>query len=199
MQRTVSILFSLTSLLVTVACSPAQEAPPASEPVLATAIAESESATMQPVSSGPTVKSLMTEWVDPNASALWGAVSYVITEEGVTETLPENDADWAALRANADALVEAGELLKQPGLRVDAPGAVYPDFQFSPEEIEQLIALEPEAWASYAEDMQRLTLQTSMAIDLQDLNGLTDFGARINQACEGCHAVFWYRPLGPGI
>lgn len=63
-----------------------------------------------------TVHSIMKQQLAPHATAIWEAVSYIATEQGVEEHAPQTDADWMALRANAVALMEAARLLKQPGL-----------------------------------------------------------------------------------
>lgn len=140
---------------------------------------------------------LMNNLIQPSADTLWTAVSYVITSEGTTETQPETTEDWERLRTSALALIEAGNALMLPGRQVAAEvAAEYPEFQYRPDEIEALIAADPASWNGYAQDMQALTRDTLRAIEFRDLMGLTDFGARINEACQNCHSQFWYRPLG---
>lgn len=142
------------------------------------------------------IEELMTEVVMPNADQIWRAVSYVANAQGVTETKPETDADWSKLRESALALIEAGDELMDTNREIlsgefDQATA---SFQFSPDEIKQLIADNPQPWQNYIRQMQDSTRMTLQAIDLKDLVGLQDFGAQINGACEGCHADYWYRP-----
>jgi hypothetical protein len=164
---------------------------PAPEPEQAAVIADTASNT------ATTIHNLMRTQVKPNVDAIWNAVSYVATVDGVTETSPQTDADWAGLRANALALIDAAAALQQPGLAVAAdPNEVSTaDWLFTPDEIAQSIADDPQAWNRNLEQMQESTRLTLMAIELRDLAGLTDFGARINGACQNCHAQYWYRPL----
>lgn len=143
-----------------------------------------------------TVRSIMKQQVDPNAKAIWDAVSYTANEQGVEERSPSSDADWMALRANAIALMEAARALRQPNLRAAAasnPEAT-PDYQYRPEEIEALMQSQADAWASYLEAMETYTLQTMSAITRKDVSTFSEVNANINEACQQCHASFWYRP-----
>ncbi len=140
----------------------------------------------------------MTESIMPSADHVWRAVSYIANAEGVTETKPETDEDWSNLRDSALALIEAGDELMDTDREIlsgefDQATA---SFQFAPDEIKQLIADNPQPWQSYIQQMQDSTRMTLQAIELKDLVGLQDFGAQINEACEGCHADYWYRPPG---
>jgi len=42
--------------------------------------------------------------------------------------------------------------------------------------------------------MQFFTRTTLETIEEKDLLGLMETSAAINNACQGCHAEFWYRP-----
>lgn len=140
----------------------------------------------------------MTDTVMPNAESLWNAVSYVATAEGVTESQPETDADWAALRDSANALIAAGDELLNTNREI-LTSAFDPStarYQFTPDEIKQLLAEDPEPWRAYVQELQDTTRMTLQAIERRDLMGLVEFGAEINEACEGCHATYWYRPPG---
>jgi hypothetical protein len=138
----------------------------------------------------------MNSVVMPNVEELWTAVSYVATEEGVTETQPDSDADWQRLRTSALTLVEAGNMLMIPGREIMNPdaGTDTAGFQLTGEEIRQLIEQDPQTWLFYAQQLQETTRRTLQAIELRDVMGLSEWGAQINEACEGCHAEYWYRP-----
>ncbi len=136
----------------------------------------------------------------PNADRIWRAVSYIANEQGITETMPETDEDWSMLRDSANALIAAGDTLRDTDREIyDDFDASTASFQFTPDEVQQLLAEDPQTWQSYIERMQDDTRMTLQAIELRDLTGLVDFGARINEACEGCHAAYWYRPPGEMI
>lgn len=142
-----------------------------------------------------TVNALMKDTIDPAAQALWTAVSYTATAEGITETMPETEDDWNTLRARADELIKAGVLLMLPGLKVNDLSVVPPGFQYTPAEIERLIQQDPAPWRNYAERMQTAVLQLAGAIQQRDVTALMELGPPINQACEGCHGQYWYRPM----
>ena len=90
-------------------------------PAVAQSVAQSAAPLLLPPSLVPqiTINALMKDTIDPAASALWTAVSYTATVEGITETMPETEEDWNALRARADELIKAGALLMLPGLKVN--------------------------------------------------------------------------------
>ena len=75
-----------------------------------------------------TVKDVMKGIVDPNAMAVWDAVSAESTPTGVVEKAPKTDAEWAVVEHNALTLAEAANLLKdddplvEPHLRWSCTG-----------------------------------------------------------------------------
>jgi cytochrome c556 len=185
-------LLIVAGVMALFACSPA-EAPSGPDSMIeisATPLEEPPFDTTIPI------HDLMRSLIAPNAEGLWKAVSYVATAEGVTETAPQTDEDWAALRANAIALIEGANALMLQGRAVAAGAGNFatPDWQFTPEEITQFIADDPQTWNNYLRQLQESTRMTLRAVELRDLAGLSDFGARINESCESCHARYWYRP-----
>jgi hypothetical protein len=142
------------------------------------------------------VKELMNGLVNPNARQLWSGVSYVETEQGAVETIPQTQEDWDQLRTNAMALIEASNALMLPGRSIDtSENVVTPDFQYTPNEIEQLLAEDPDTWIINLQNLQDYTLQTLETINRKDILGFTERGALINEACQSCHAQYWYKPL----
>ena len=151
---------------------------------------------MEQFDTGYSIKTLMNAIVEPNALKIWQAVRYVATIDGVQEDVsPQSNEDWARLRINAITLVEAGNALMIEGRVANstAPEEVYPDYMYRAEEIQVLIETNFEVWGSYVQEMQFSTQATLDAIERRDVLGLIKTGARINNACEGCHADFWYR------
>lgn len=184
----------ICSLLLS-ACTPTPPEPVAVVETQALAPAVTETIPYDPTNS---IKDLMTTMIAPNAQVLWDSVSFVVTAEGTTETTPQTDEDWTKLRASAIALIEGGNSLMVPGRAVIGGFAVEgaPAFQYTPEEIAQLLVEDPQSWQSYVQGMQESAQLTLQAIELRDVMGLTEWGAQINMACEGCHAQYWYRPQG---
>ena len=181
--------------LLLCACAPApQEVAPATA-TEAVVPAQSDAV---PYDTTITIEDLMTAIVMPNAELLWNSVSYIATAEGVTETMPQTDEDWTALRNSALTLIEAGNMLMLPDREIltsdfDQSTAA---FQFTPDEIKQMLADDPAPWQDYSQQLQEFTRMTLQAIEMRDVMGLVEFGAEINEACEGCHATYWYRPAG---
>ncbi|MEY4640807.1 MAG: hypothetical protein RLZZ227_801 [Pseudomonadota bacterium] len=193
MSSTRYIMLAASGFLLA-ACSPAPQE--AATVVAEQSVPPASDTQPAPYDTGTTIQTLMNAVIMPNVETLWTAVSYVATEDGVTETLPDSDADWQHLRTSALTLIEAGNMLMIPGREVMNPAASIDSsgFQRSGEEIAQLRTEDPETWLFYAQQLQETTRRTLQAIELRDVMGLTEWGAEINQACEGCHADYWYRP-----
>jgi len=143
-----------------------------------------------------TVHELMRDVIEPNAQRIWRAVSYTATAGGVEETMPINDMDWDGLHQSAIVLVEAGH-----GLTVenrDIGSAAYElvrqDFQYTGDEIAALRIQNSDDWNAIAVEMGVLAREVLDTIDRRDIFALTETGAELNQACEACHAAYWYRP-----
>jgi len=135
----------------------------------------------------------MKDAINPNTRALWDAVSYTVTEKGATDTKPTTAADWAALRVKADALKKAAATLMLPALKIADDQQATPAYQYTPAEMEQLRQSNPDPWRRYADRLLSTTQRVIDDIEKQDVDAYVEDGAQINQACEGCHAEFWYR------
>lgn len=172
--------------------APAEAAPP--DPMTASG---GNAVRPQIFDTSQSIRTLMNFDIQANADVLWRAVRYVVTADGVTEdTSPRTDADWLRLRDSALALVAAGNALLLTDRVVDAayPRDDYPDYTYTPPEIRALIDANTDTWRYYIQQMQATTNATLEAINTRDLLGLLETGAAINNACNGCHAEFWYRP-----
>jgi hypothetical protein len=141
-----------------------------------------------------TIKDLMLGVIDPSADVVWLAVSFVNGDDGIVETRPRNDMEWAAIRRGAVALAESTNLLQMPGRRVAAPGekSETPGIELEPEEMDALIAKEPAAWNRHAKDLHAATMKALVAIDAKDADTLFEVGELIEHACEACHKSYWY-------
>lgn len=141
-----------------------------------------------------TIKDLMLGVIDPSADVVWLAVSFVNGDNGIVETRPRNDMEWAAIRRGAVALAESTNLLQMPGRRVAAPGekSETPGVELEPEEMDALIAKDRAAWNRHAKDLNTATMEALAAIDAKDADKLFEVGESIEAACEACHKSYWY-------
>lgn len=158
----------------------------------------SATATLKPYA---TLQELMLSVIDPNVDPIWNAVKTTITRDGIEEKAPQTDEEWKVLRQHAISLIEAANLLQLPGRTIAADGAstsIDPVEQ-SPAQIGQLIARQPDDFASKAQGLQSAAILTLQAIDARDANGLLKAGEALEHACEACHSAYWYpndqRPL----
>jgi len=140
------------------------------------------------------LQEIMTSIIDPNADEVWNSVSTIVTASGIEERSPHTDEEWQAVRRHAVTLAEAANLLIIEGRPVAAPGSSTSSVpaEASAEEIQANIAAHRLEFASRAHALQAATQQAIAAIDAKNTEELVRAGGVIDQACEGCHAQFWY-------
>jgi hypothetical protein len=141
-----------------------------------------------------TVKDIMDSMIDPSADFLWNAVSTTISVRGIQEKQPRTDEEWLDARRNAIRLLEATNLLLMSGRHVAKHGdkATDPKIELRPEQIENLIADDRQAWIGFAHGLYDAVVPALDAIDARNADGLMDAGEKIDTACENCHLRYWY-------
>ena len=142
-----------------------------------------------------TIREIMRALIDPHADALWNSVRVVSDSDGITEYPPETDEEWAALRISAVSIIEGSNSLMMPGRQVARPGSVgeFPEFEFTPEEVQEILAADPQSWVGFSQGLQNSAFDMLDAIDKRDTEKLSESGAYLDEACEACHANYWYR------
>lgn len=142
------------------------------------------------------IQDLMASIVEPSADVLWNAVSSEVTAKGVEEQQPRTAEQWQAVRRQAIALQEAGNLLLVRGRAVVHPGKVTEDAGVegvsTPEQVQAAIAANQAAYDAAARLLHDTAAEAVRAIDKRDVQALVLAGERIDQACEQCHSTFWY-------
>lgn len=141
-----------------------------------------------------TIREIMKAMVEPRAGALWNAVATSVTDKGVETQAPTNDEEWAKLRYEAVTLVEAMNAIQVPGRKVARPGEVTNDApeQLTADQIEALITQDRAGWAKFARALQDSVMEAVKTIDAKDVEGLSNAGGGIDEACENCHLKYWY-------
>jgi hypothetical protein len=114
-----------------------------------------------------TIKQVMSGITMPAASAVYSAVGTVVNAEGVKETAPQNDEEWAALASQAAALVESGNLLLMGNRLVDTGD-----------------------WVTITRAMIEKGQLAISAAEKHDKEGILDAGSAINETCDTCHAKY---------
>jgi len=151
------------------------------------------------------VLDLMLYPVDPLADELWEAVAVVSTATGTEEVAPETDEEWAALRAKALMLMEAGNLLVVEGRPVGHPGqkiaGIGESTDLTPEQAQAEIDKDRQSFVAFALALQAAAGGLRDAIDARHTDQYLEAGSALQEACEGCHRKFWYpnSPLPPGL
>ena len=122
---------------------------------------------MPPFDTTISVKDLMAHVIDPTADVVWESVGTIYTKEGTFEKAPQTDEEWAAVKAGAMTLVEAGNLLMLPSRSGGN-----------------------DDWIKHA---QAVIAQSKIAIkatEAHDKEALFNAGADIYDACVNCHKQF---------
>ena len=142
------------------------------------------------------IEEIMESIVMPAAQAVWDAVAVNVTEKGIIETKPQTDEDWEKLRWQAVTLVEATNLLIVPGRRAAHPGAKSenPGAELEPEQIQALVDKQRPSFVAHAHVLHEAAMSALRAIDARNIDGISEAGGTIDEACESCHLQFWYPP-----
>jgi hypothetical protein len=160
-----------------------------------------QSPTPQAISQPPfkpsaSIQDLMTSIVDPSADALWESVSSEMTSKGTEEKQPRTDQEWLAVRRDAIALLEAGNLLMMNGRPVTHGGKATEDAHiegvYNPAQIRQAIDADPARFQASALALHDAAAQALAAVDAKDPARLLIAGEKLDHACESCHSVYWY-------
>ena len=182
------------ALIVGAACSaPKLEAPAATGPAKPNTAAEFRTTA--------TIKDIMDSVVDPSADYLWESVATIVTRKGTEERRPRTDMEWQEVRRRAIALIEATNLLIMDGRQVAKPGekSENPGIELGPEEIKGVIDADRASFIKFAHGLHDAGMKALAAIDRKDVEGLSDSGETIDEACEQCHLKYWYPPDTPEI
>jgi hypothetical protein len=175
-RRLLLLLFS--SVFVIAACNRTQPPAPSS---------------LQPEA---TIKDIMDSMVDPSADVLWESVATIVSAAGTDERQPRTDDDWKNVHRHAVILVEATNLLKMEGRHVAKPKekSENPGIELEPEQMEQLIKDDRQAFIKFAQGLHDAALPALRATEARDPAALLDAGEAIDTACENCHLKYWYPP-----
>jgi hypothetical protein len=141
-----------------------------------------------------TVRDLMAGLIDTSADAVWLSVMTTVSKEGVIETRPRNEEEWAQVRYGALRLVESANLLMIPGRRMARPGekSIAPGIELEPAEIQAMVDKDRDGWNQRAKALYDAAMLAVRAAEAQDPEKILDVGETIEASCEGCHRHFWY-------
>ena len=157
-MRTIQWLFVVSVLLfitgIGFVIAGAREARSAGPPVAAAPVA-------MPVA---TIKQIMSAITGPAATTVYDSVGTVISAQGIKETAPQNDDEWAALAATAAALVESGNLLLTPGRAIDSGD-----------------------WVKMTQDFIDKSTVVIKAAEEKSTEGILSAGSELNATCDNCH------------
>jgi cytochrome c556 len=110
------------------------------------------------------IKQIMAAITGPAATTVYNAVGTVVNAEGIKETAPQNDEEWAALASTAAALAESGNLMLTPGRAVDTGD-----------------------WVKMTQAFIEASKEAVKAAEAKSTEGILSAGSNINETCDTCH------------
>ncbi len=196
-MRTSSSIVPVGIALLLVADLAAQAPAPAGRSASAAAASRPAAASRYVVTG--TIKELMHGIIDPSADAIWESVSIDVTASGVVETVPRTNDEWYAVRRHALILAESANLLRVPGRRV-APAVPIPSLvdeppapeDLPPDQIQILIDRDRAKFARLSQGLLDASVLAIKAVDVKDVDRLSEAGDQLDRACEACHSEYWY-------
>lgn len=184
-MRTASLLVLASTVFSSAGCR--QPPPPAPPP--------------SPYRATATVREIMQSVVAPSAEGLWTAVGTISNARGTVTLEPKTDAEWAAVRRHAVALVESTNLLLIPGRHIATADAQVlraeeadPGAELPPAEIERRVLANWPAWTAMAHALHDSAMTVLETVNKKDAAGLETTGSDLDAVCETCHLTFWYPP-----
>lgn len=188
MQRKLGLVATLALLVPISACTEQAEVAATPAANKSTVVAESN---FRPRA---TLQEIMLSVIDPNIDPIWNSISTVSTAEGIEETRPQTDEEWATLRNHAITLREVANLLVIPGRKVahSEVSTSTHHTELHAEAIEALINAQWSLFIDRAHALQDAADLAVKAIDAKDVDKLEEVGGIIEHACESCHSQFWY-------
>ena len=144
--------------------------------------------------SNMSIRAIMAAMVDPSGDFLFAAIADMSDEKGITHKGPTTPQDWEAVRHHLQVLVDAQQLLAQPGRRAAEPGdhSTDPAVENEPEQVQRLLDSQYPDFVRRAQRLRDAAALGLKAVDAHDEAGLFAAVTAIDKACESCHLHYWY-------
>jgi len=140
------------------------------------------------------IQDIMLSIIDPNIDYVWNSVASVSTAQGTEERRPHTDEEWRLVRQHALVVLEASNLLLIEGRPVASQGAntASGGAELTAAEIQKAITANRSDYIQRAHALHDAVQSVIAAIDKKNVEQLVETGGAVDQACEQCHAQFWY-------
>lgn len=141
-----------------------------------------------------TLQGLMVSVIDPNIDFVWNSIATINTAQGTEERRPRTDQDWQEVKDHALIVLDGSKQLLAENIQVAAAHANTSSHpvELSAAAIQQLINTHRAEYTQRVSDLQQALHQTLAAIEAKNVDELEKAGGIVDQACEQCHAQFWY-------
>jgi hypothetical protein len=113
------------------------------------------------------VKQIMAAITGPAANTVYNSVGTIVSVDGIKETAPQNDEEWAALAATAASLAESGNLLLTPGRAIDNGD-----------------------WVKMTQDFIDKSTAAMKAAEQKSTEAILSTGSDLNETCDTCHEKY---------
>ena len=146
-----------------------------------------------------TLKTAMTNVVDPQAQILWNASNKTYKEDGSTDPTRLSEADWMAvlgagekLQAQANAWASTRIVVAAPREKIrdeGNPGAS------NSMQVQKYIDADRQGFSAFAKLLAANAAQFVAASKRRDAAKLAEASGELEELCEACHREFWYPQL----
>lgn len=136
----------------------------------ATRMAGPRPADTPPITPVANIRQIMNAIILPNATVIYESVGTTLSANGLEETAPRNDQEWAKVADSAAALVESGNLL----LLGDR-------------------ALDKGEWTRITRDFIAASKAALEAAEKKNVDGIFTTGGDLNVTCDACHEKYQRR------
>jgi hypothetical protein len=120
------------------------------------------------------VPELMAHVIEPAAQEYWGAVGWILDEDGEHELRPANDEEWLEVENAAFVVAESGNLLMMDDRAADQG-----------------------AWITMSQALVEIGRRAVEVAEAKDEQGVFDVGAEMYFVCTNCHATYAIETLRP--
>lgn len=144
----------------------------------------------------PSLHLLMAGQIDPAADGLWNAIGDGFEDGKAVSHAPKTQADWDALAEQVSALRQSFAQMDAEGLKVSDPGETIQDQGTpgapQPAEVQKHIDADPAGFNARTMALLGVLDRYDATIKARDLRKFEDLASDLDEACESCHAKYWF-------
>lgn len=150
-----------------------------------------------PAASQPTLHTMMTTSIAPQAQVLWDVPGKALDDDGNVDGSLLTTDDWAQILAAGTQMRDAADRLsKMQNIKVAEAGVALAQEEnpgaAKAADVQRYIDADPVGFSSRWADLHALAGDFVAAAQAKEGKRLGEASDKLDQACEACHLKFWY-------